>query len=213
MEPLVLSFSVLLGYLQQSIECIQDPRQPSNGTRYRLGDAILAAFSVFFMQCESFLEHQRQMQSRRGQDNAQTLFGLERIPSVPQIRNILDQIGAQPLFGVFERVYRALQQGGYLKPYQCLGGHLLVTLDGTQYFSSHKINCCECSTRTHQNGRVTYFHSAILPVIVAPTQTQVIALAPEFIRPQDGCDKQDCELEAAKRWLHAHAKQFDRQLS
>jgi hypothetical protein len=211
MEPLVLSFGVLLGYLQQSIECIQEPRQPSNGTRYRLGDAILAAFSMFFMQCESFLEHQRQMQSRRGKDNAQTLFGLNQIPSVPQIRNILDQIGPQLLFGVFERVYSALQQGGYLKPYQCLGGHLLVTLDGTQYFSSQKLGCDRCSTRTHKNGRVTYFHSAILPVIVAPTQTQVIALAPEFIRPQDGCHKQDCELEAAKRWLQAHAKQFDRQ--
>jgi hypothetical protein len=109
MEPLVLNFGVLLGYLQQSIEHIPDPRQASNGTRYRLGDAILAAFSVFFMQCESFLEHQRQMQSRRGQDNAQTLFGLDQIPSVPQIRNILDQIAAQQLFGVFERVYRALQ--------------------------------------------------------------------------------------------------------
>lgn len=211
MEPLVLSFSVLLGYLRQSIERIQDPRQASNGTRYRLEDAILAAFSVFFMQCESFLEHQRQLQSRHGQDNAQTLFGLNQIPSVPQIRNILDQIAAPQLFGVFERVYRALQQGGYLKPYQCLGGHLLVALDGTQYFSSQKLGCDRCSTRTHKNGRVTSFHSAILPVIVAPHQAEVIALAPEFIRPQDGSDKQDCELEAAKRWLQAHAKQFDRQ--
>ncbi|MEM6839839.1 MAG: ISNCY family transposase, partial [Cyanobacteria bacterium P01_C01_bin.120] len=77
MKPLVLSFGVLLGYLQQSIERIPDPRQASNGSRYCLGDAILAAFSVFFMQCESFLEHQRQMQSRHGKDNAQTLFGLD----------------------------------------------------------------------------------------------------------------------------------------
>lgn len=151
------------------------------------------------------------MQSRHGKDNAQTLFGLEQIPSVPQIRNILDQIAAPQLFGVFERVYRALQQGGYLKPYQCLGGHLLVALDGTQYFSSQKLGCDRCSTRTHKNGRVTDFHSAILPVIVAPNQAAVIALAPEFVRPQDGSDKQDCELEAAKRWLQAHAKQFDRQ--
>lgn len=115
-------------------------------------------------------------------------------PSVPQIRNILDQIAAQQLFGVFERVYQALQQGGYLKPFQCLGGHLLVILDGTQYFSSQKISCDQCSSRTHGNGRVSYFHSAILPVIVAPTQSQVIALAPEFICPQDGTDKPDCEV-------------------
>jgi hypothetical protein len=35
---------------------------------------VLAAFSVFFMQCESFVEHQRQMHSRCGQGNAQSAF-------------------------------------------------------------------------------------------------------------------------------------------
>lgn len=208
MEPLTLSFGVLLAYLHRSITQTTDPRQKSNGTRYSLKDGILAAFSVFFMQCESFLEHQRQMQSRRGKDNAQTLFGLLHIPSMPQIRNILDKIAVKQLFGVFEWVYHALQREGYLKVYQCLGGHLLVTLDGTQYFSSQTIHCEQCSTRKHKNGSITYCHSAILPVIVAPGQSQVIALAPEFITPQDGSDKQDCEVAAAKRWLSAHAQQF-----
>jgi hypothetical protein len=55
---------------------------------------------------------------------------------------------------------------------------------------------------------VTYFHSAILPVIVAPGKEQVIALAPEFITPQDGNDKQDCEQAAAKRWVMTHASDF-----
>jgi hypothetical protein len=208
MEPIPLSFGVLLGYLHRAISQIKDPRQKSNGTRYRLSDAMLAAFSVFFMQCESFLEHQRQMQSRRGKDNAQTLFGLGQIPTMPQLRNILDEIVARQLFGVFEWVYQALSGGGYLKPYQCLGGHLLVTLDGTQYFSSQTIHCEQCSTRTHKNGSITYSHSAILPVIVAPGQAQVITLAPEFITPQDGSDKQDCEVAAAKRWMRTHASQF-----
>ncbi|MEX0270788.1 hypothetical protein AB3R30_16715 [Leptolyngbyaceae cyanobacterium UHCC 1019] len=104
MEPMPLSFGVLMSYLQQAINRIEDPRQASNGTRYSLSDAILAAFSVFFMQCESFLEHQRQRQSRCGKDNAQTLFGLGRIPTTPQIRNILDQLAATLVFGVFERV-------------------------------------------------------------------------------------------------------------
>lgn len=59
------------------------------------------------------------MQSRRGKDNAQTLFGVKQIPSVPQIRNILDLIAAQQLLRVFERVDQALQGGGYFKPYRC----------------------------------------------------------------------------------------------
>jgi hypothetical protein len=36
----------------------------------------------------------------------------------------------------------------------------------------------------------------------------VIALAPEFITPQDGSDQQDCEVAAAKRWVSTHANQF-----
>jgi hypothetical protein len=36
----------------------------------------------------------------------------------------------------------------------------------------------------------------------------VIALEPEFIVPQDGHQKQDCEQAAAKRWINAHAKQY-----
>lgn len=197
MEPMPLSFGVLLGFLNRAITKMSDPRQASNSQRYSLSDTVLSAFSVFFMQCESFLEYQRQMQSRRGKDNAQTLFGLLRIPTMPQIRNILDEIEAGKLFAVFSWVYQSLQRGGYLRPYQCLGGHLLVTLDGTQYFSSQKIHCEHCSTRTHKNGTITSFHSVILPVIVAPSQSQVIALAPEFITPQDGSDKQYCELSDA----------------
>ncbi|MDZ7961259.1 MAG: hypothetical protein RMY34_25825 [Aulosira sp. DedQUE10] len=199
---MTLSFGVMLGFLQRAIAQIKDPRQASNATRYSIFDAVTGAFSVFFMQCESFLEHQRQMHSRSGQDNAQNLFGLKQIPTTPQIRNILDEIAASGLFQVFTWVYKGLQRQGYLKPYNCLGGHLLVTLDGTQYFSSQTINCEYCSNRTHKNGTITYFHSAILPVIVAPGQSQMISLAPDFITPQDGSQKQDCEVAAAKRWIN-----------
>lgn len=59
MEPMPLSFEVLLEYLHRVITEVKDPRQASNGKRYRLKDIVLGAFSVFFMQCESFLEHQR----------------------------------------------------------------------------------------------------------------------------------------------------------
>ncbi len=110
---------------------------------------------------------------------------------------------------MFEQVYRTLKAKGYLKQYEVLGGQLLVPLDGTEYFSSQCIHCQQCSHRTHKNGTVTYFHSAILPVIVAPNQEQVVSLDPEFISPQDGHDKQDCEVAAAKRWIMRHTHLFD----
>ncbi|WP_254625616.1 ISNCY family transposase [Nostoc sp. TCL240-02] len=215
---MTLSFGVMLGFFQRAIPTasfanaeIKDPRLASNATRYSIKDTVLGAFSVFFMQYESFLEHQRQMHSRHGQDNAQNLFGLTQIPTTPQIRNILDEVTAKGLFRVFIWIYQSLHRDGYLKPYHCLGGHLLVTLDGTQYFSSQTIHCECCSSRTHKNGSITYFHSAILPVIVAPGQPQVISLAPEFITPQDGSGKQDSEVAAAKRWINNYASEFKNQ--
>jgi len=203
-----LSFTDLLNKVHDAIERMSDPRKASNATAYSLSDAVLGAFAVFFMQCESFLEHQRQMQSRRGQDNAQTLFGLVRVPTNNQIKNILDAIPAEMLFGIFVWVFQTLRQCGVLQAYESVNQNLLVALDGTEYFSSQKLCCEQCSSRTHKNGSVTHFHSAILPVIVAPGKEHVIALAPEFITPQDGSVKQDCEQVAAKRWVRAHAGEF-----
>lgn len=211
MELTALSFSALLGYLQQAIAGIVDPRRPSNGTRYSLQDVVLGAFSCFFMQSESFWEHQRQLNSRCGRDNAQTLFGLERIPTVEQMRNLLDGSAARQLFVVFEWIYRALNAQGYLRAFELLEHNLLVALDGTEYYRSQKIHCPCCSTRTHKDGKITYCHQVLLPAIVHPEQASVLSLPPEFITPQDGCEKQDCELNAAKRWVTSHAGLFEGQ--
>jgi len=115
MEFTTFSFSVLVGYLRQAISGFDDPRRPSNGSRYSLAEVVLGAFTCFFMQSESFLEHQRQLHSRCGRDNAQTLFGLEQIPSVEQIRNLLDEIAAARLFVVFAWIYHSLKVQGYLR--------------------------------------------------------------------------------------------------
>ncbi len=209
MPSTILDFDTLLATLNSSIGEMADPRQPSNATSYSLQDAVLGAFSAFFMQSTSFLEYQRHVHSRHGQDNAQSLFGLETIPSVEQIRNILDRLAADGLSSVFTSIYQRLDQQGYLRQFEVVGQHVLVALDGTEYYSSQKVSCPCCSTRTSRNGAVTYNHKAILPVIVSPHQSSVISLPPEFIRPQDGHDKQDCEQAAAKRWIGAHAGLFE----
>lgn len=86
----------------------------------------------------------------------------------------------------------------------------LIALDATGYFSSQSKNvgCPNCSCIQHAEGKTTHFHSAITPVIVSPGHRQVVPLCPEFITPQDGQAKQDCEIAAAKRWLAAHAERY-----
>ncbi|MEM6352443.1 MAG: ISNCY family transposase [Cyanobacteria bacterium P01_D01_bin.14] len=207
MASSVVSFRSLKSFLDGAIREMADPRAPSNATSYSLHDALLGAFGCFFMQSASFLDYQRQLNSRHGKDNAQSLFGLEQIPSIEQIRNILDRIPSSSLSEVFAQVYGQLHECGYLRRFEVLGGHLLVALDGTEYSSSQSIGCC-CSTRKHHNGLVTYSHKAILPTVVSPHQAAVVSLAPVFITPQDGHAKQDSEPAAAKRWLKQSLKQL-----
>lgn len=82
---------------------------------------------------------------------------------------------------------------------------------GRSYFGSSKIHCPHCSSRRLKNGTENYFHAAVIPVLVCPGRSQVIPLPPEFIVPQEGHDKQDCENAAAKRWLLQYGKQYSSQ--
>ena len=157
------------------------------------------------MQSPSFLEYQRQLNQRQGHDNAQTLFGVEPIPCDNQIRTLLDPISPSYFQPVFFEVFEHLEQQHWLDPLRVLDHQLLVALDGTQYFSSKALHCPNCLTRQLSNGQTLYDHTAITPVIVCPGHAQVIALAPEYIMPQDGHAKQHCEQAAGKRWITQHA--------
>lgn len=166
-----------------------------------IGDAALSAFSVFFMQSPSFLDDQRRMQKERGRNNAGSLFGVHQIPSTQQIGNLLDPISRTHLDAVFMNLVDAAHQQGALETHRQADGRLLIALDGTEYHGSCAIGCPQCSTRTLNSGQTQFYHVAITPVIVAPGQSDVFPLPAAFVHPQDGQEKQDCELSAAKRWL------------
>lgn len=201
------SFDALVSHLHGVLEELPDQRT-GNNTLYSMKDAGLGAFSVFFTQCPSFLAFQKAMAQVKGQSNAQTLFQMEQIPCDNHIRTLLDPLSPTHFFPVFSYVFEQLHTHGYLQPWCSFNHHLLVALDATEYFSSTQIHCEQCSQTHHRNGTVTYSHKAITPVLVAPGHGQVISLAPEFITPQDGHDKQDCETAAAKRWLAHYGPQY-----
>jgi hypothetical protein len=102
---------------------------------------------------------------------------------------------------LFSYLFNALNQAGVVETYRSVHQTLLLAFDGTEYFSSLTSHCPNGSIRHHANGAVTYSHTALTPVLVKPGLAKVIPLVPEFVHPQDGVEKQDCELNAAKRWL------------
>jgi hypothetical protein len=202
-----LAFDRLVQAFQDTLEALPDSRRGKN-THYAIKDAALGAFAVFFTQSPSFLAYQRTMKQAKGRSNAESLFGIDHIPCDNQIRTLLDPVAPAQVFALFGVVYDALELAGQVAVFRTFADQLLIALDGTEYFASQQIHCEHCSQRTHPNGRVTYFHQVITPVIVAPGKADVIALEPEFITPPDGHDKQDCEQVAAKRWIERHAGRY-----
>ncbi len=196
----------MLEKVKESLAEIPEHRSGKNWT-YELADAGLAAFGVFFTQSPSFLAYQRDMQRRKGQNNANGMFGVERIPSDGQIRNLLDPVAPEGLREPFWEIYAGLEEEGYLQQHRGVGGTRLVSLDGTQYFSSQKIHCDSCRV-TVREEEVYYSHQVLLAVVCGSQQRQVVCLEPEFITPQDGHEKQDCEQQALKRWVKRNARRF-----
>lgn len=197
----------LLAALRHCCLSLPDRRSGAN-TQYAMADFGLAAFAVFFMQSPSFLEHQRHLATGQGRSNCETLFGMSKIPGDSQIRAMLDPIEPSQFHPMFDAVISALQGSSEIDQFRRLDGRLLIALDGTQYQSSTKLSCPRCATRQHASGPTEYHHALLAATVVAPGHNRVVPLIPEFITPQDGHDKQDCESVAARRWLAAHGARY-----
>ncbi len=184
--------------------CASFPDARRGDVRYGMADIGMSAFSLFFMQSESFLSYQRSLEEGRKTSNCRTLFGMAAVLTDNHIRAMLDPVHPAHLQPVFDQVLDTLHRQGGLAPFGRLGGRVLVALDGTEYFCSQKLGCPGCLTRHRANGRVESYHAMLAATLVAPGHAMALPLMPEFIAPQDGAEKQDCERNAAKRWLAAH---------
>jgi hypothetical protein len=63
------------------------------------------------------------------------------------------------------------------------------------------MHCTSCLQQAHRNGSVTYSHQMLGAALLHPDRREVIPLMPEPIGQQDGTGKNDCERNAAKRFV------------
>ncbi len=199
----------LIAGLQALCATLPDRRRGEN-TMYDMAGIGMAAFATFFMQSPSFLAYQTALARGRGTSNYQTLFAMGKIPSDNHIRSMLDPVPPEQLLPMFDATLAALEAGGGLDAFRRLDGHVLIALDGTEYFCSQKLSCTNCSSRKRANGKTEHFHAMLSAAMVAPGHDRALPLEPEFIVPQDGAEKQDCESRAVHRWLATHGPKYAR---
>lgn len=190
-----LSADALVDLLRNRFEKIADPR--SGEPTISIADALMSAFAMFSLKDPSLLAFDK----RRDDQNLQALYQINRVPSDTQMRVILDPLPPEELRPAFGDVFRAVQRGKVLEAYRFLDEGYLLALDGTGYFSSAKIHCANCMEKHHQDGTVTYYHQTLGAAIIHPDHSAVLPLMPEPILKQDGEAKNDCERNAARRYL------------
>jgi len=162
-----------------------------------LTDALMSAFAMFSLKSPSLLAFDKE----RVEGNLQTIYGIAHAPCDTYMRELIDPVSPEALRPVFQGVFRQLRRGKALEPMLFLNGAYLLALDGTGYFSSKTIHCTSCLQKVHRNGSITYYHQMLGAAIIHPDLREVIPFMPEPIVKQDGTTKNDCERNAAKRFL------------
>jgi hypothetical protein len=193
-----LGFTALRKALSELFDQVDDTRQAGK-VDYSLHDCLMSALAMMFFQDPSVLSFQRRMQDSLQSSNLKTMFAVDTIPTDSALRQTLDAVPTQAIHPAFSMLLHRLQRGKQLVAYKLESGHHLIALDGSQYFSSKKINCPHCLTYQGKKGPVRYSHQILQAVMLNPHMRQVLPLAPEPVANTDGNTKQDCEINAGKR--------------
>ena len=204
-----LSADSLINMVRNNFKQISDYRKGK--TTISLCDALMSAFAMFSLKDPSLLAFDERR--REEGHNLKKIFGIEQIPCDSQMREIVDNVQPEFIRPAFLSSFRRLQRGKALESMVFMDGCYLLALDGTGFFSSEKLSSDACMEKvSKKTGKKTYYIQALAACLVHPDHKEVIPFCPEIIQKQDGETKNDCERNAAKRFLgkfrkdHPHLK-------
>lgn len=191
-----INADVLFALVKEELGKVKDGR--AENASISLRDALMSAFAMFSLKDSSLLAFDKRRKTCG--DNLRRVYGIDKLPSDTQMRSILDPIDQEELRPAYTKVFDLIQREKALEKFTFLDGHYLLSGDGTSFFSSSKLKNDKCLTKNSKNGTTWHqmFYGAAL---VHPDLGEVIPFLPEFIVKEDGKTKNDCEREAAKRFI------------
>src|SRR5258706_8801423 len=190
-----ITFEALMEMLSEEFAQLPDHRRANSS--YGLADVLRSAFAMFSLKSPSLLSFKEQ--TKQEEQNLKAVYHIQAIPGDTQMRSALDPLVPAPLRAIFPKLFNKLNKAGVIKEYEYWKSHVIVSVDGVEHFSSTKVHCDHCTTRTHRNGETSYHHAGLAAVLVHPAQEEVFTLDFEPILKADGAKKNDCERNAAKR--------------
>ena len=213
MRPLQsLTFEAMIDLLSTTFSLVPDTRH-ADRVNYSLHDTLMSGFAMMVFQYPSLLEFQRKMKQRRGRCNLETIFEMHEVPSDTQMREMLDGVSPELLRQVLPALFEKVRRAGWAQEFHRTvpsgfhqGAYYSAMLDGSDYFHSTTIQCPGCLQRTDAQGEVHFRHTVVSATLVKAGSHRVLPFDGEEVRNSDGQDKQDCEINAAKRLLLGSVK-------
>lgn len=203
-----LNADALYRQIRKDFNKVEDHR--ASNAQISLTDMLMSGFALFSVKDPSLLAFDERRQE--DPDSLHTVFGIRQIPCDSQMRTGLDPVVPNTIRSPFKTIFAQLQRGKVLDKMTCFDGHHLLALDGTGIFSSEKVSSEYCLSKHKRNGKIEYYQQMLAGAFVHPDRSEVIPTCPEMIVKQDGSTKNDCERNAAKRYLadlrreHPHLK-------
>lgn len=131
---------------------------------------------------------------------------LDEIPHYDTINNFLKKLEIEELEKIRDYMIRNLLRKRSLEKMRLDNEYWCIAIDGTQIASFDHKHCEHCLKKTYRNKdteeieRVDYFHNVLEAKLIVGGM--VFSIATEFIENEyEEYEKQDCEINAAKRLL------------
>ena len=193
-------FDQLVNAVAENMAKVKDHRKIK--PEYALSDCLLSGLAMFSLKDPSLLSFVNNYPTRAS--NLKEVFKINQIPSENGLRTILDPVEPISLLESFQDLIQQADQQGLIEKYKHVEDRLLISIDGTGYFSSNEISCPQCMVKNRKkDGKPykEYYHQMLSGCIVHPDYKAVFPVFGEAITKQDGSNKNDCERNASKRFF------------
>jgi len=130
-----LNADALFAVIRKDLAQVPDHRAAN--ASIPMGDALMSAFAMFSLKDPSLLVFDTRC--REEPESLHGVYCVGVIPSDTQMRTILDEVLPESIRRPFRSVFHQVQRGKVRPRMTCLGGHLLLAVDGTGIYFSENI--------------------------------------------------------------------------
>ena len=194
-------------HLNEWIEEMTDPRHPSY-TTYTQSDYVYMALLKNICGVKTMHSMEETFNHENCIRTLSIFSGheeLEEMPHSDSLNNYLRELSPKCLAGLRKKMVKSLLRMKSFYGNRLLGQYWRVILDGTGLYYFKEKHCENCLVKNYRTDdgkkRKVYYHKVLEAKLVLSKKI-VISLDTEFIENEsEDVDKQDCEVNAAKRLL------------